>query len=178
MLHLPHVEMIDAQFRAAPALASRIEQADPTAAAAVRAWLVATEELLGRLRQPGAARFAALRVTLTGAVDDERRGGRRRAELSRARAALAQGVELLESLVAADRERLRVAEEVALAIVVEALGAGVGPPADAASHEAILRGFWAAASSHPAVAPLARQLLARTGPADALALVDRALARR
>jgi hypothetical protein len=178
MLHVPHLEMIDELARQAPALATRVEQGDPTAAAAIRAWLTAAEELFGKLRRGGAARFAALRLALTAEPDDERRGGRRRAELGRARAALTQGIELVEALVAADRDRLRVAEEVALAVVVEALGHGVVPPAGATSHEAVLRGFWAAASSHPEVSGLARQLLARTGPADALALIDRALARR
>lgn len=178
MLHLPHLEMIDELLRQTPPLASRVEASDPSAAPAVRAWLLAVEELLGKLRVPGAARFAALRLALTGGGSDGERRGRRRAEQTRARTSLGQGVELLEAMVAADRERLRVAEEVALAIVVEALGQGVTPPVGAASHEALLRGFWASASAHPALAALARQLVARTGPTDALALVDRALARQ
>lgn len=177
MLHLPHLEMIDELLRKAPALATRLERVEPGAAVAVHGWLLAIEELLNNTRLGNAARFAALRVTMTHEPEGERRGNRRRAEANRARVALAQGVELLESMVAADRERLRVAEEVALAIVVEALGHGVAVAA-APSHEAMLRGFWSQASTHPAIAQLARQLVARTGPTDALALVDRALSRR
>lgn len=178
MLHLPHLEMIDELLRRAPAIATRVERGDPMAPDAVHGWLLSVEELLGKMRVSGSARFAALRVTLTQEPDGDRRGGRRRAQIGRARTTLAQAVELLESLVASDRERLRVSEEVALAIVVEALGAGIGPPPGATSHEAMLRGFWAQASAHPPLAQLARQLVARTGPTDALAMIDRALSRK
>jgi hypothetical protein len=183
MLHLLNLEEIESHLLKIPALVRHFEDRGPEFVSAVKAWLVAAEDMLVNNRLAVASEIAVCRGALisaergfpNGPVPTSRSGTRHLKE-AQAASLLKHATNSVTEAIRSRRSQIDEAERVMMQMVAVAGRLGLIPPESGQERTAYLQSIVQAMSGRGELASFLTHVTGLLGNSDTLIILDRSLA--